>query len=450
MSERLLYFASTDGGSEHRLRSGDFEDSLFYNILFGDAALVVPDVFFFNCIPLLRHVDEQATGNLPFFVQALKKGLVIPGFRSAATTSFVESLAALGAAQIRGIELQGFNVEEKARLLDGNYSEGASPAIWLPNLGERFQSMVEVVFQQPGAGIASEDIRQLWAATESWRLNSVDAAKRLTANVGGTGLRRAELFNAVGHHLGVLDADRSFKKPLELVTAVRSAPHLAHLADQAAFYVDIVNVCYQQNQARGLARQGVTAEPNIPQGLSRAAEAVVPGLRAVGAWDEPDHLFEHTVKLPMTSALLAATSSELIAVREDLGGAYHHHRREWVRNPVEDRAYLLRTAIDEYASEICRVAEGAQQTAKISQRSKLGRTGLGSVAGSLPGIAMGFMPGVSSYAMVAVTVLGGAVGSMAQAIVQKDVTTLGRRQEQQVEVRSYPGPAEYSGIVPVP
>ena len=81
LPEGLQYFASSDGASIIRSRQREDETSLFYNILFGSSKLVMPDVFFFNCPPLLEHLD-LTPGRMPFFTQALQKNLIVPAFRS--------------------------------------------------------------------------------------------------------------------------------------------------------------------------------------------------------------------------------------------------------------------------------------------------------------------------------------------------------------------------------
>ncbi|MFD5908124.1 hypothetical protein ACFWHL_05365 [Streptomyces massasporeus] len=412
--EKLLYFASSDGGIDHKLNSGDFETSLIYNVLFGSSALVMPDVFFFNCNPLLTHMELQA-GRMPFFLAALRSGLVVPAFRSADVQSFRESLDQLELLKVRGAEAQRFNLAAVATTLDANVPRDVQPALWRENLGGHFEQMMDRVFAASGEAIQDDETRRMWTLIEEWRVEGLAGAKRLTLEQGGTGLRRAEMWNALGHHLGLIPEDSAYHKPVDLIEDV-TRNRGVEAGRKASFLVDVVNLCYQHNQANGLLRAERPSEPNIPGVLSQAGRAVIEYIDPTGPWRRPDRVFEHTVRVPKVKTLLNAKGVELLAVRDGSAGAsYRTHRDRWAEDPSDDNAELLRAAIDKYAAEIKRQARGEQERTKFALVANGARmTGAAAVGAGIR--QLGFLvethPG---YALVAG--LAGA-GAAAAAIVK--------------------------------
>ena len=414
---------------------GDFETSLYYNILFGSSRLVMPDVFFFNCTPLLSHL-QTTPGRLPFFVQAVRKGLVVPAFRSREVVTFSKSLEELGGDQIRGVEREQFDLSKVARLLDRSYPDDRQPAVWQSNMGGRFEALVDRVFNEPADRIHDDELRHLWEATRDWRLRGVEGAKQLTHSLGGTGLRRAEIWNFLGRWLGILDKGGSFNKPAEFIQAAGTSPELAK---QASFIVDVTNICYQLNQASGLELLGNVSEPNVPRVLSRPAETVIPGLQAPGIWHSPTNVFAHVVRVPRVSAMLKTDSVRLLEVRDgEKGLSYRYYRNEWMFDPSERNEQDLRKAADKYAHAIRNVAKGAQESTRIVQVSNAARTVMGGSIGALVGSLGNLIGAHQGYVLV--TSLAG-VGAGASAIVKN--TTVPKSQKYAIEAHSY-RPAEYN------
>ncbi|MER5519776.1 hypothetical protein [Streptomyces sp. NPDC002763] len=209
-------------------------------------------------------------GRLPFFLAALKRGLVVPAFRTGQLT--------------------------------------------------------ERVFLDSGQGINDDATRQMRTDIEEWRVAGLAGAKELTVDQGGTGLRRAEIRNAIGHHLELISRHDAYHKPIDFIEDV--ARNLGpEVGARASFLADVVNLCYQQNQASGLLRDNLSAEPNIPRTLSRAGRAVIREIDPAGSWQTPDQVFQHTVKVPKVRTLLNADCQELLAVRDSTKGASYRHFR---------------------------------------------------------------------------------------------------------------------------
>jgi hypothetical protein len=371
-----LYFSSSDGGIEHSITQVEFDRSLVYNLLFEPTGLVVPDVFFFNCPFLIDHIESTGRS---LFESALSRGLVIPAFRAVETTSFRESLEELGIQAVLGIEDSQYRTtpERLARRLDRVYlasREEPRKIVWPADMGGAFGRLVTAVLQQGDLPSANEYLRQLWKDTESWRIECLPRAERLTALTGGTGIRRGEIWNAVGQLLGTLDQDGKFDKPRDLVASV---PEKSYLKAQVEHFVNVVNICYQRNQA---LRFG--AIHNIPSSLSRDAAPVVPGFDIFTSVN-PAHSFAMEVMLPAASTLLRADTRELMAVREsDPGAGYFERRWAWAGHPSTDTEEELREAIRQYANALTEMARGPQKKTLLGFASQRGRNVIDSAVGA--------------------------------------------------------------------
>ena len=225
----LVYFASADGGIEHSINQKQFDQSLVYNLLFEPAGLVVPDIFFYNCRFLINHIEHTGRS---LFESALSNGLVIPAFRSAETETFRGALKEIGTQAVLGIEKGQYRTtpERLASRLDQSYrlARGSfTRIVWPDNMGGAFAVLVSDVLRQESPQVQSEVLTRLWADSEPWRIGCLSEAERLTSMGGGSGIRRAEIWNAVGRQLGVLGRDRTFDKPRDLVFAVPAGSNLS-------------------------------------------------------------------------------------------------------------------------------------------------------------------------------------------------------------------------------
>ena len=371
-----LYFSSSDGGIEHSITQGEFDRSLVYNLLFEPTGLVITDIFFFNCRFLINHIEGAGRS---LFESALGRGLVIPAFRAADTMSFRESLREIGSQAVLGIEENQYRTtpERLARRLDGAYLSSRTEArklVWPENMGGAFGELVTDVLQQSELPFENRRLSQLWKDTEPWRFECLPRAELLTALKGGSGIRRAEIWNAVGHLLGVLDQDHGFDKPRDLVA---SFSENSYRRAQVEHFVNVVNICYQRSQALKFG-----AVHNIPSSLVGDAGPVVPGLD-VFTPVEPTYSFSMEVMLPAVSTLLEADTGELMAVREsDPGAGYFERRRAWAEGPSTDAEQELRNAIRQYADALTEKARGPQKKTLLGFASQRGRKVIDSAIGA--------------------------------------------------------------------
>ena len=280
-------------------------------------------------------------------------------------------------------------------------SREAKRIVWPDNMGGAFGQLVSAVLQQSEFPSENPHLIQLWRDSESWRIDCLPRAERLTALQGGTGIRRAEIWNAVGHLLDTLGQDRKFDKPRDLVASVSEGSYLQAQVDQ---FVNVVNICYERSQALQFG-----ATHNIPSAVSRDAEPVVPGLGILTS-TQPSHSFIMEVMLPAAPTLLRADTNELIALRESDPGAGYFERRSawgepggeegrrvrrrgvkrgwgrrkerWAESPSTDTEQELRQAIRQYADALIEKARGAQKKTILGFASQRGRKVIDSAVGA--------------------------------------------------------------------
>ncbi|MFG3026211.1 hypothetical protein ACGFZQ_48330 [Streptomyces sp. NPDC048254] len=298
------------------------------------------------------------------------------------------------------------------------------PARWRENLGGHFEQLMDRVFLDSGQGINDDATRQMWKDIEEWRVAGLAGAKELTVEQGGTGLRRAEIWNAIGHHLELISRHDAYHKPIDFIEDV-ARNFGPEVGARASFLADVVNLCYQQNQASGLLRDNRSAEPNVPRTLSRAGRAVIREIDPAGSWQTPDQVFQHTVKVPKARTLLNADCQELLAVRDSTKGAsYRHFRDNWVRQPNDDNAEQLRVAIDKYAKEIRSKALGVQEETKVVLVKDSVKIGIGGGVGAAITHLAPILEAHPDYALVGV--LSG-VGAAAGAIIKNVSASTGKK-----------------------
>jgi hypothetical protein len=245
MSESLetgapAYFASSDGAIESILRPTAIGTSLVFNLLFEPAGILVPDIFFFNNDFFTDHVLNYQ--NYPLLLRALREGLVVPAFRDRSTDEFAGTLRTLQSSGIVGAyardhEDKLVEQQELARRLDGAWREGPAkqPRFWPDNLGEAFDKGVTATLLRPAVPFADEHRLEDWESTEELRPQLLQDARARSARLGGerAGVRRGELFNALGQHYGVVDDDGL----ITLTLAGWTSGNAVHDGDERGWFV---------------------------------------------------------------------------------------------------------------------------------------------------------------------------------------------------------------------
>ncbi|MCD0453095.1 hypothetical protein LO762_28505 [Actinocorallia sp. API 0066] len=399
-----VYLSAVDGGCEHSLEQIDFDNSLIYNLLFEERPLVLPDIFFFNSRFLISHMRD-AKARYPLFATALRSGLIVPAFRSRRTPTFVEVLAEFDRTRVLGIEHGRYDVRAMAEQYDRDFRRSplGEPKWWPEDMGSEFERTVFATLT--GSECRNLELADFWTATEQWRTECVEGAKAATAATGGTGIRRAEIWNVVGRELGFLGRGEKFVKPRELLDAAQSAGD-AELVSRLRFFIDIVNVCYQQTQAAGFG-----GLQNIPRALSHSASALYADGAGTPPAETPDVILcDATVPTP--EALLRAESNEIIAIRKgDHGQAYFNAREAWIANPTEDTEGELLERLDAYCDRIGTVAVGKKQEVRLSVARLPHSAAAGVASTALMDLMAGQLELPPAYALVT-TATGIAVSAL--------------------------------------
>jgi hypothetical protein len=367
-----LYLSATDGGIEHSINRDPkiFWNSFVYNFLFTEGGVVIPDVFFFNNKFIIEHLAGRDAKTWPLLLAALDQGKVIPAFRQEGTESFQEALSIIGTHQIMGVERAQYELWNTSpyklaeRLDDAVRDENGPTRIeWPSDMGSRFGAFITSLFGQESLpSPMSDEHAELWRAISPWREQTLVRASELTRIKGGSGVRRAEMFNALGEILGFLDSGQSFAKPRELVEM--AANHSDERTTQAvAFFVDAINAIYQKNQADEfkIANNAVSAISPVAMSLFAKPEADRERDLSFTAID---------LRLPSASQLLDIEGDELIRFRESGAGKnFFAKRARWIANTDErlDGYYTgaMQEAAIRYANKLSEVAGGPSYFARF-------------------------------------------------------------------------------------
>ncbi|GLY06748.1 MULTISPECIES: hypothetical protein [Actinoplanes] len=355
-----IYFSSSDDTIEHEITDRAFDDSLVFNLLF-EPSLTVTDVFFFNNRHLIRHIEQGGDDGL--FLRAVGAGRIVPAFRYASDHSFRDALASIVSTdRARDIQEEKYTTTSPpvlAMRLDEAYRRNGNPArrVWPDDMGTLFGVEIERVLRDDEPRV-DEALAARWHDIRRWRHESTGLSRAATARLGGTGVRRHEMWNAVGRSEGWLDDGHSFALPSDLVDAAHRAGG-PELRANAQLFVDAVNITYERFQAHHFG-----ARHNIPSALMANAEVVVGNLDVPTA--APAAGFSMDLRLPETGALLAAGGADLLAVAAEKGGEYFRRRDEWSAYPSARTEEQLRAAVTAYADDLLTWSRGRQRPARFS------------------------------------------------------------------------------------
>jgi hypothetical protein len=387
---RPAYFSAGDGGIEYSIGRDRHLvlNSLVYNLLFEEGGLLVPDIFFFICEPLIGHLVQS---EWPLLGRAIGQGLVIPAFRSPQTEDFSSVLIDIRKDKVLGIEEWRFLKHNTTRFkvaerLDEFVTRGdrVRRIIWPDGMGTRYARLLQRIFENRLPDSATEENVIMWKAVEAWRHNCLTEAERLTAAKDGTGIRRAEIFNALGHQLGILDRGREFQKLGELLDGAASLRDQA-LVERVRFFTDVVNVTYQRSQATEFGSLHNTLGPLTPVALTlfqpsriHASNLELPTVLSVD------------VRLPTALRLLRAPGDRVLGARTgDSGLAYFAARSAWMNNRIRATdgvlADRLTSAARAYAKELRTIAPGRSVHAVMSTwKATAAGAGLSAAAAAIP------------------------------------------------------------------
>lgn len=392
---RPVIFSIADGNSTFFVESPDrkFRSSLVHNLLF-EERIIIPDSFFFVSPQLRDHIlnsDEQSLLEV-----AVSKRLIVPAFRSRSYASYRRLLQGLQESGICGLLRD--TAELIAGRLDHASNDNPDPVEWPQGVGRAYEALVREYyaseeFRSGPLTKLNERAKAIWEDTYDLRCEFVEQAGDTTKKIDAQGgLRRGELINSIGRHLG---SNKTLNTWGELIDLAATNPKLTpeaveHLARWA-------NELYLVNQADCL-----DARRNIPSFDARTS-LVPSGTLTQSSLGEVATIDEIVV-LPTVEQLLRVSPRQLLDIREAQGAAYLGAVKAWSLCPNEENARRVQTSLRKYADHICQLAPlrvtsrlrailGAPRT-RVEHLTRTGLLSLFALAAADPIVAgMGAVPG---------------------------------------------------------
>lgn len=354
--KNLTYFSVADRQMESLTRANlVFVRSLLDNILFYPNSLVIPDVYFIVSQPLATHVLTQG-GSDSFLAACVAEGLIVPAFRNGADGTFQGALNAIKDDRIQGIRVETATEVTAALHVASMNGSRFRPITWPHELGVRFEREIRDQLARPTTPPPQfqqdrPDLAEVWKYTERWRTECIEAASRKTKSMGGSGLRRGEIMNAIAADLHYPDTRIDSIEPLLRLAADEPLKRSA----LEAFFL-WVNLCYHKNHADTF--QCALSFPRFDSMVEPLADHYLPGRMSS---DHRENMVEvrELVAVPKASALLRMGSKRLIEARLSEGREYFERLAEWQIQPNEVRARALVTALKSYAERLVVLAARA-------------------------------------------------------------------------------------------
>ncbi|MEV4054320.1 hypothetical protein AB0J55_24255 [Amycolatopsis sp. NPDC049688] len=352
-----LYFAPADAQLDvHIPDAGAFSADLV-NRLMLEPGLVIPDVFFFISE---RVQSEIAKGSGSWLNQAVKRGLVVPAFRTH-EGGFEEVLAAIRTSWQVGLRKESPGT---ARILQGWSEQDGPRTTWPGRIGAGFDTLVVKHLMDAEPSSDSPRARRLWQDTEFLRTELLTSARNREADLAEDGLRRSTILKVIAERLELGGRDPSDTRLL--LRAARGSREFGSAALRA--FLLWVNEIYHFNQATRFGARcsfpvaGGSGAGMMPARLWDAAgsPADVPGSEAV---------FEPiVVRWPRSPVLAGASADRLLGVRTgDVGEQFMRDNLEFSARPSEAAWYALSVSFADYARAVCDAAGSAGVTTGLAK-----------------------------------------------------------------------------------
>ena len=200
-----------------------FEHSLLTNLLFQDQILV-DEAFLWNSSLLEGHIRRGQQGKVKpsLFQRAATKGLIVPFSYDGPVGNMAEVRHRL--TERYGKEYQFAKINPAIqKIISTSIDEGLRgnqeqdwnlttrslfSATYLENLRSTLQHHAPPTRPTKAPSASDLNTRAVWPITAKWRYECIEKAAQRTQDKGITGVQRAELFNTLGHELGLSLSDR--------------------------------------------------------------------------------------------------------------------------------------------------------------------------------------------------------------------------------------------------
>jgi hypothetical protein len=349
-------FNSADDCLAYSLLETTFDESLILNVLFQER-LLLHEAYFFNSTLLASHVERAKMGTPSLFELAARRGLIVPAFRDPKTQTIDQAQDVMKATYGSSYGLihprmQPFRDRVLAAVNMG--LETTKPFYWPSGgeaLGVGYHKTIRELLQTehpPEYSSFNRErellIQRVWEASKAWRFDYVEEAAERTKSKGALGLQRLELFCSLGWSLGI-PRDVVTLSPEDIIA--RCSDKEQELAMRV--FLKWVTQCYHLNQARHFGTAINFPVYNIDQDfiidtLMRSPLDLPP---------ESSEGFRCEVDFPPLDALVKADTTELVAIRADLGGGYLFALRRWQREPSVENQEAVKASLRDYCNQIC-------------------------------------------------------------------------------------------------
>jgi hypothetical protein len=353
------FFSASDRQLENLISFDDFEKSLYLNVLF-QGGVLIPDNFIFVSSYLDRHINRFHKVSL--FEAALENGLIIPSFRNPKRVNFHDVLFELQGAGMPKTAVQGLqrnSTEIASRLqISANKGKSYKYKVWPQfSVGERYQNVIldhltrkDLIELPENIRFDRNEIRELWKQTATWREDviqeAINASSRLQVSGPVPGLRRGEIYNAVGRRLKLDIPKQGVDDVCYLLSAVADNEKAYMLL---SYFLGWVNECYHLNLAESL--ESIPNSPKFIPPLGLMYESLLPA----GKESSREHKFdvaESVVEFPSLKLLREIEGNDLIEIVNYIGRGYHAAIMDWEANPTALTQQRVSDVMKQYAKEL--------------------------------------------------------------------------------------------------
>jgi hypothetical protein len=372
------YYLFTAADQPASVLSGrnEFETRLVHGLLL-EPGLVLPDTYFFSSAGLLKHVFKKP-GEVSLFELALEKGLVVPALRQPAS-SFTEVITYLREQQLQG---QYDELDDLASRLSQFQKLDTDRILWPNQVGVSYEKLIELCLRGPEpSGVDS----QIWKLTENLRADAITKALRITKERSeGDGLRRGELYRAVGSILGVLDLEDSRvvgrAKILMRYAAKVGKSSIQYRAAKEFF--DWIDEIHRTNTARSLGvRSSIFASSSDTLAVLQTAMPS-PGKNSQQQQQPSSDGIDHVIRIPSVERLLQGDPRALLEVR-DYGVDWRTAATRFITKPNDQTRHSAEKALESYEKQLQKFAPRARSQLSIKAVAAKAPPSLVGMAGTL-------------------------------------------------------------------
>lgn len=366
-----------------------FNESLLLNILFQEKILF-HESFYFDSSLLAEHLGEKK-GEMSLFELATRKGIIIPAFRNRSVGSLSEAEVIMKQENVYGKNyelLRPFMTKHISNLKSAvDDCLKSNRAYYWPedtNSAMGFYNAITTYLQRDSVPDYVTDcdriqmFERVWNKTVPWRYEVTEKAFERSKSKGVNGLQRADLFWAIGQHLGFKEDNISVSVN-ELINACQDKEKKLAME----IYLKWVTQCHHIGQAKAFS-----ASINFPVYNIETDFIIDTVMRSpLDNPPEANEGFRCEVYLPKMEELMRVDAKELVSIRNDLGNGYLYSLKQWNNNPSERNQQDVIRDLENYCEQICFRYQKIRPSLVVASFSDLGQSDLRAIADNMIDIA---------------------------------------------------------------